>query len=77
MSRNEYYNIGRGNVKTYGYHKVNIHVQTSERDKKMTGYEYYLHILVTIMIQYSLKQGMKRFGKKGRGINYERTNPAT
>ena len=63
-SRQEYYNIGRSNVKTYGYQNGNIHIQTIEQGKTMTRDEQYLHILWMIMTQYRLTQGMVIFFKQ-------------
>ena len=62
--RQEYYNVGHGNVKKYAYQHGNIHIQTSEQEKKMTGDEQDLHILGIITTQYSLKQGLCIFDKK-------------
>ena len=44
--RQEYYNVGHGNVKKYAYQHGNIHIQTSEQEKndgKRTRFAYPRH----------------------------------
>ena len=60
----EDYNVGRGNVKIYEYQYGNIHIQTSDQGKKMMIDEKGLYILGIIMTNYSLEQGLQRFGKR-------------
>ena len=62
--REEYYNVGHGNVDTYEYQNGDIHIQISEQGKTMTVDEQDMHIIVIVMIQYSRKQGLRIFGKK-------------
>ena len=65
----EYYNIEHGNMNTYGYQNGNTHIQTSEQVKTMTVDEQDMHIIFIVMMQYSLKQCLRIFGKGQRNIS--------